>query len=165
EEQGYEVVREYVDDAISGTSAEERPGFQRMIADARTGPGGHHLLHLFRPPVARQDHLPRAVHPPGRTPGSVGVGQTRRDRRHRRGGHRGGHPALRRVGGGGACACDRRRAHRPRDQTGRRPGDGTHDEHRPRKPVDAERPPYATPASQGGPRGGTPRGQASRQRP
>ena len=37
EEQGYEVVREYVDDAISGTSAEERPGFQRMIADARTG--------------------------------------------------------------------------------------------------------------------------------
>jgi len=34
---GYEIVREYVDDAISGTSAEERPGFQRMIADAAHG--------------------------------------------------------------------------------------------------------------------------------
>lgn len=37
QQNGYEVVREYVDDAISGTSAEERPGFQSMIADARRG--------------------------------------------------------------------------------------------------------------------------------
>jgi site-specific DNA recombinase len=37
QQNGYEVVREYVDDAISGTSAEERPAFQRMIADARRG--------------------------------------------------------------------------------------------------------------------------------
>ena len=36
-EQGYEVVREYIDDAISGTSASERPGFQRMVADANAG--------------------------------------------------------------------------------------------------------------------------------
>jgi len=37
EEHGYQIVREYVDDAISGTSAAERPGFQRMIADADAG--------------------------------------------------------------------------------------------------------------------------------
>ena len=37
EEHGYQIVREYVDDAISGTSAEDRPGFQRMIADADAG--------------------------------------------------------------------------------------------------------------------------------
>ncbi len=37
EEQGYQIIREYVDDAISGTSADERPGFQRMIADAARG--------------------------------------------------------------------------------------------------------------------------------
>jgi len=37
EEHGYEVIREYVDDAISGTSADERPGFQQMIADANAG--------------------------------------------------------------------------------------------------------------------------------
>ena len=37
EEHGYQVIREYVDDAISGTSADERPGFQRMIADAARG--------------------------------------------------------------------------------------------------------------------------------
>ncbi len=37
EEHGYRVIREYVDDAISGTSADERPGFQRMIADAARG--------------------------------------------------------------------------------------------------------------------------------
>ena len=36
-ENGYRVLHEYVDDAISGTSAEERPGFQRMIADAKAG--------------------------------------------------------------------------------------------------------------------------------
>jgi DNA invertase Pin-like site-specific DNA recombinase len=36
-EHGYDVVREYVDDAISGTSAEERPSFQKMIADAQRG--------------------------------------------------------------------------------------------------------------------------------
>lgn len=34
-EHGYNVVREYVDDAISGTSADKRPGFQQMIADAQ----------------------------------------------------------------------------------------------------------------------------------
>ena len=37
EEHGYQIIREYVDDAISGTSAEERPGFQQMIADADAG--------------------------------------------------------------------------------------------------------------------------------
>jgi site-specific DNA recombinase len=37
EQNGHEIVREYVDDAISGTSAEERPGFQQMIADAKRG--------------------------------------------------------------------------------------------------------------------------------
>jgi site-specific DNA recombinase len=36
-ENGYTVVREYVDDAISGTSAEERPGFQQMVANAESG--------------------------------------------------------------------------------------------------------------------------------
>lgn len=37
DENGYAVVREYVDDAISGTSADERPGFQNMIANAQRG--------------------------------------------------------------------------------------------------------------------------------
>ena len=37
EEHGYQIIREYVDDAISGTSADERPDFQRMIADAQRG--------------------------------------------------------------------------------------------------------------------------------
>jgi len=36
-ENGYHIVSEYMDDAISGTSADERPGFQRMIGDAKTG--------------------------------------------------------------------------------------------------------------------------------
>jgi site-specific DNA recombinase len=36
-EHGYDVTREYVDDAISGTSADKRPGFQQMIADAQRG--------------------------------------------------------------------------------------------------------------------------------
>ena len=36
-EHGYDVVREYVDDAISGTSADKRPGFQQMIGDAQRG--------------------------------------------------------------------------------------------------------------------------------
>ena len=36
-EHGYEVIREFTDDAISGTSADERPGFQRMIAEAQRG--------------------------------------------------------------------------------------------------------------------------------
>lgn len=36
-EQGYEIIHEYVDDAISGTSADRRPGFQQMIADAQQG--------------------------------------------------------------------------------------------------------------------------------
>ncbi len=34
---GFEVLRFYTDDAISGTSADNRPGFQRMIADAGNG--------------------------------------------------------------------------------------------------------------------------------
>jgi DNA invertase Pin-like site-specific DNA recombinase len=34
---GYSLVDEYVDKAISGNSFEERPGLQRMIADARAG--------------------------------------------------------------------------------------------------------------------------------
>jgi RHS repeat-associated protein len=36
-DRGFRIVREYVDDAISGTSAEQRPGFQKMIADAPAG--------------------------------------------------------------------------------------------------------------------------------
>ncbi len=36
-ERGFRIVREYVDDAISGTSADQRPGFQKMIADAPAG--------------------------------------------------------------------------------------------------------------------------------
>jgi len=34
------IVRFYTDDAISGTSTSERPAFQQMIADARSGGGG-----------------------------------------------------------------------------------------------------------------------------
>jgi DNA invertase Pin-like site-specific DNA recombinase/phage host-nuclease inhibitor protein Gam len=34
---GYEVVRFYTDDAISGTSADNRPDFQKLIADAGNG--------------------------------------------------------------------------------------------------------------------------------
>lgn len=37
QENGYHLVGEYVDDAISGTNAESRQGFQRMIADATKG--------------------------------------------------------------------------------------------------------------------------------
>ncbi len=37
EENGYHIIREFVDDATSGTSADERPAFQRMIADAARG--------------------------------------------------------------------------------------------------------------------------------
>ncbi len=36
-ERGFRIVREYVDDAISGTSADQRPGFQKMVADAPAG--------------------------------------------------------------------------------------------------------------------------------
>ena len=36
-EHGFQVVGEYTDDAISGTSADKRPGFQRMVADAPAG--------------------------------------------------------------------------------------------------------------------------------
>ncbi|MFQ5591168.1 MAG: recombinase family protein [Phycisphaerae bacterium] len=36
-EHSYRIVREFVDDAISGTSADERPAFQKMIADAQRG--------------------------------------------------------------------------------------------------------------------------------
>ena len=36
-ENDYHILREYVDDAISGTSADSRPAFQQMIADARGG--------------------------------------------------------------------------------------------------------------------------------
>lgn len=34
---GFRIVHEYMDDAISGTSADERPGFQQMVADAEAG--------------------------------------------------------------------------------------------------------------------------------
>ena len=37
DENGYEVVDEYVDDAVSGTSAAARPAFRRMIDDAGAG--------------------------------------------------------------------------------------------------------------------------------
>ena len=37
ERNGYEVIEEYIDDAVSGTSADSRPAFQRMIADAEGG--------------------------------------------------------------------------------------------------------------------------------
>jgi site-specific DNA recombinase len=37
ERNGYRIVTEYVDDAISGTSAKSRPGFQQMIADGPKG--------------------------------------------------------------------------------------------------------------------------------
>ncbi len=37
EENGFEVVREFVDDALSGTTAKRRPGFQRMIKEAEKG--------------------------------------------------------------------------------------------------------------------------------
>jgi len=36
-ERGFRIVREYTDDAISGTSADQRPGFQKMVADAPAG--------------------------------------------------------------------------------------------------------------------------------
>jgi len=36
-DRGFRIVREYVDDAISGTSADQRPAFQKMIADAPAG--------------------------------------------------------------------------------------------------------------------------------
>ncbi len=37
DEHGYEIAREFIDDSISGTSADERPAFQNMIADAQRG--------------------------------------------------------------------------------------------------------------------------------
>jgi DNA invertase Pin-like site-specific DNA recombinase len=37
EANGFEILRLYTDDAISGTSADNRPGFQRLIADAGNG--------------------------------------------------------------------------------------------------------------------------------
>src|SRR2546425_12869422 len=36
-DQGYAILRFYTDDAISGTSADNRPGFQRLISDASNG--------------------------------------------------------------------------------------------------------------------------------
>jgi DNA invertase Pin-like site-specific DNA recombinase len=36
-EHGYDIIREYIDDAVSGTSADKRPAFQQMIADAQHG--------------------------------------------------------------------------------------------------------------------------------
>ena len=36
-EHGYDLIDEYVDDAISGTSADQRPAFQQMIAEANSG--------------------------------------------------------------------------------------------------------------------------------
>lgn len=37
DEHSYEIIREFIDDAISGTSADERPAFQRMISEAQRG--------------------------------------------------------------------------------------------------------------------------------
>ncbi len=37
EAKGFEIVQTYVDDAISGTSADDRKAFQRMVAQAREG--------------------------------------------------------------------------------------------------------------------------------
>ncbi|MEN6385900.1 MAG: recombinase family protein, partial [Phycisphaerales bacterium] len=34
---GYKIIREYIDDAISGTSADKRPAFQSMVTDAAAG--------------------------------------------------------------------------------------------------------------------------------
>ena len=39
EQNDYDVITEYIDDARSGTSAETRPAFQKMIADAQDGGG------------------------------------------------------------------------------------------------------------------------------
>lgn len=36
-EHGYDIIREYINDAVSGTLADKRPGFQQMIADAERG--------------------------------------------------------------------------------------------------------------------------------
>jgi len=36
QERGIEVVKYYVDDAVSGTSTDDRKGFQQMLSDART---------------------------------------------------------------------------------------------------------------------------------
>jgi len=36
-ENSYVIIREYCDDAISGTSADERPAFQQMVAEAKRG--------------------------------------------------------------------------------------------------------------------------------
>src|SRR5262245_39836230 len=38
EEQGFEILDEFVDDGISGTSADGRAAFQRMIAEAQGKP-------------------------------------------------------------------------------------------------------------------------------
>jgi len=38
-ENGYRIVRWYVDDAISGTSAKGRAAFERMLKDAEGGGG------------------------------------------------------------------------------------------------------------------------------
>ena len=37
EEQGWTVYDEYIDDGISGTTFEERPGVQRLLEDAQNG--------------------------------------------------------------------------------------------------------------------------------
>jgi DNA invertase Pin-like site-specific DNA recombinase len=45
DERGFEIVMEYIDDAISGTNADDRDGFLKMIADAqRPGCLFHHVL-------------------------------------------------------------------------------------------------------------------------
>ncbi len=43
-DQGYEILRFYTDDAISGTSADNRPDFQRMITDASNGHADFHYV-------------------------------------------------------------------------------------------------------------------------
>ena len=43
-EQGFELVGEYVDDGISGTSAEGRAQFQRMVREAQGNPKFRYIL-------------------------------------------------------------------------------------------------------------------------
>lgn len=44
EERGFEIVRFYVDDAISGTTTDERKSFQEMVRDAQNGAPWRYVL-------------------------------------------------------------------------------------------------------------------------
>lgn len=56
DEQGYEIVDEYVDDGISGTSADGRAGFQRMIADAEKKVSFRYILCYSTSRFSRADN-------------------------------------------------------------------------------------------------------------